>query len=95
MGPPPMRIGRLLAVLALAGAGLAACAPKPAIHDKAWYAANANERQVELIACEQDPGRLGASPDCVNARSADADAHAAHFYDVPKPAPRVQTPGQL
>jgi hypothetical protein len=48
-----------------------------------------------VATCQADPGRLAATPNCVNALAADADAHAAHFYDAPKPASRVQKPGQL
>ena len=46
-------------------------------------------------ACQNDPGRLGATANCVNAQSADADVHASKFYDVAKPAPRVADPGKL
>lgn len=87
---------RLVLLAGLAGlATLAACSPASPGHDKAYYAAHDAERAAQLTACQNDPGRLAATPNCVNAQSADADAHAAHFYDAPKPAPRVQTPGKL
>ncbi len=90
-----MRCLRLIAGLALTSLALAACSPQAPTHDKAYYAANATERASMVATCQADPGRLAATPNCVNAQAADADAHAAHFYDAPKPASRVQKPGQL
>ena len=90
-----MRCLRLIAGLALTSLALAACSPQAPTHDKAYYAANATERASTVATCQADPGRLAATPNCVNALAADADAHAAHFYDAPKPASRVQKPGQL
>ena len=90
-----MRRLRLIGGLVLAGLAVAACSPQAPTHDKAYYAANATERASTVATCQADPGRLAATPNCVNAQAADADAHAAHFYDAPKPASRVQKPGQL
>lgn len=90
-----MRCLRLIAGLALTSLALAACSPQAPTHDKAYYAANASERTSTVATCQADPGRLAATPNCVNAQAADADAHSAHFYDAPKPASRVQKPGQL
>lgn len=86
---------RLLWALSGATALLAACSQPAPTHDKAFYAANAGERATQLSACQNDPGRLGATANCVNAQAADADAHAQHFYDVAKPAARVAKPGSL
>jgi hypothetical protein len=86
---------RLLGVFGLAGAALAACSPTTTSHDKAYYAAHAADRAATLAACQNDPGRRAATPDCVNAQAADADAHAQHFYDTPTPAARVDQPGKL
>jgi hypothetical protein len=90
-----MRARLLLAALGLGAAMLASCSPPAPSHDKAFYAANASERARQLTECQNDPGRIAATPNCINAQSADADAHAAHFYDVPKAAPRVTDPGKL
>ncbi|MBN9318780.1 MAG: EexN family lipoprotein [Caulobacterales bacterium] len=87
-----MRI--ILLVIAI-GLGAAACTPQAPAHDKPYFAAHPDERAAQLAACDADPGRLAASPNCVNARSADADARTEHFYDAPKPASRVQAPGAL
>jgi hypothetical protein len=90
-----MRAVRLLAALGSAAAALAACSPAEPSHDKAYYAANAAERATKLAACQNDPGKMAATPNCVNAQAADADAHTKNFYDVQKPASRVQQPGKL
>ena len=90
-----MRPSRLLAALGLAAAALAACSPAEPSHDKAYYAANTAERATKLAACQNDPGKMAATPNCVNAQAADADAHTKNFYDVQKPASRVQQPGKL
>ncbi|MBV9511532.1 MAG: EexN family lipoprotein [Caulobacteraceae bacterium] len=89
-------MGRLALFLA-AGmlAALAACAPRAAVHDKAFYAAHADVRAKAVAACEANPGGVAGTPDCVNAAAADADAHASHFWDAPKPASRVKPSGQL
>ena len=87
-----MRAAVLLALFGLAAAG---CSPSDPAHDKPYFAAHAQERAAQLAACDADPGRLAASPNCVNARSAEADAATEHFYDTPKPASRVQSPGAL
>ncbi len=82
--------------LALASIGtLAACSPAAPVHDKAYYATHDAERATQLATCQNDPGQLASTPNCLNAQSADADAHAAHFYDSPKAAARVTKPGQL
>jgi hypothetical protein len=86
---------RLVLTLGLAAAALAACSQPAPTHDKAYYAQHDAERATQLAACRNDPGRLAATPNCVNAQSADADAHASKFYDVAKPAPRVADPGKL
>lgn len=85
---------RLILLTGVLGAA-AACAPHPPEHDKAYYAAHAVERAQEVTACQDDPAGLGQTNNCQSALAADADAHASHFYDAPKPASRVQAPGQL
>ena len=76
-------------------AALAACSPGAPTRDKAYYAAHTDARTRQLSACQNDPGHLGATPNCVNAQAAEADTHAARFYAPPKPAPRVADPGKL
>ena len=86
---------RLLLALGLGAGALAACSQPAPTHDKAYYVKHEAERTSQLSACQNDPGRLGATANCVNAQSADADVHASKFYDVAKPAPRVADPGKL
>jgi hypothetical protein len=85
---------RLVIAMGFAAA-LAACSQPAPARDKAYFAQHGAERATQLAACRNDPGRLAATPDCVNAQSADVDAHTSKFYDVAKPAPRVAEPGKL
>ena len=92
-------MGRLRLLLAAGGlAALAACGPKAALHDKAYYAAHGEARAATIAACNDNPGGAGGAPDCANA-AAEADAHTAHFYDATRPpsgpASRVVDPGHL
>lgn len=66
-----MRLGRVLLASATV-AGLLACAPPPqaAQHTVAEYRANADLRREEFARCVNDPGGLGKTPDCINAREA-------------------------
>ncbi len=52
--------------------GLTCCAPQPqpAQHTVAEYRANADLRREQFARCTNDPGTLGKTPDCVNAREA-------------------------
>lgn len=87
----------LLLTLALLGAaGVAACQRSTPAHDKAYYAAHADERTQTLAACRNDPGRLNGTPNCVNALGADADAEQQRvFHSPPPPAPGVTNTGHL
>jgi hypothetical protein len=86
---------RVSLALGLAAAALAACAQPAPTRDKAYYAGHEAERAAQLAVCRNDPGQLAATPNCVNAQAADADAHAAKFYDAPQPASRLADPGKL
>lgn len=52
--------------------GSAACAPSPNPQHQTveYYRANPDARQVMLSKCENDPGALGQTPDCINAHQA-------------------------
>ena len=85
---------------AIVGAGLAAaalvsCSRLEPARDKAWYAAHEAQRTADLAVCNDDPGRLGGTPNCINAQSADSDARAARFYDAPRPRRRAAGDGRL
>ncbi len=85
----------IISTLGLSAAVMAACSPGAPTRDKAYYTAHMQERAAALLACQADPGRLAATPDCLNAQAADADAYARHFYDAPAPASRVSQPAKL
>ncbi len=61
--------GLLALTIALA---LTCCARQPdqAQHTVAEYRANADLRREQFAHCTNDPGTLGKTPDCVNAREA-------------------------
>jgi hypothetical protein len=90
-----MRASVLLVALGLATAVLCGCSPAEPAHDKSYYAAHDPERAAKLTACQDDPGKMAARPNCVNAQAAEADVHTKDFYRVQKPASRVQQPGKL
>ncbi|HVY34461.1 MAG TPA: EexN family lipoprotein [Caulobacteraceae bacterium] len=88
-----MRVRLLLAVGGLAL--LAACTPAEPTHDVAYFKAHADERTAQLGRCRNDPGGLGQTPNCVNANRADGEVTSEKAWSTPKPASRVQKPGQL
>lgn len=52
--------------------GSAACAPSPEpTHQTVdYYRTNRDAREAKLAECANDPGALGQTPDCINARQA-------------------------
>jgi hypothetical protein len=65
--------------------GTAACAPPP---DEArftvdYYRQHREAREAKLAACINDPGELGPTPDCVNARQAARLEGAGSLRDLP------------
>ncbi len=68
-----MRPGAFMIVPVAMFVGLAAsCAPRPKVaqHTVADYRADASLRREVFTKCLNDPGGLGQTPDCVNAREA-------------------------
>lgn len=67
----------LLAALAMpAQAQVRSSAPAPAVtppRTVTWYADNPKARAGVQLACLDDPGRLGNSPDCINAHQANVE----------------------
>jgi len=90
-----MGLARLVLVIGPAAAVLAACAPREAAHDVAYYRGHSAERAAKLAACRGDPGRLQARSNCVNALAADAEAESRRFWSIQKSAPRVAAAGAL
>lgn len=60
--------------LAISGTlAVVACSspPEPPTHQTVeFYRANKEARQAKLAECENDPGALGNTPDCINAKQA-------------------------
>lgn len=72
--------------------GSAACAPSPdPTHQTVdYYVKNVEARQARLVECAIDPGGLGQTPDCINARKAAALESIGSLRDLPPmdlPAP--------
>lgn len=54
------------------GIGAVACGPSPEpVHQTVeYYRTNREARKAKLAECTNDPGALGQTPDCINARQA-------------------------
>jgi hypothetical protein len=65
----------LLVALGLATTSLPAMAATA--HTVPWYLANPGKLHSTLAACQADPGDLNATPDCINAESANKAAAIA------------------
>jgi hypothetical protein len=64
----------------------AACAPSPNPSHQTvdYYRANTDARKAKLVECENDPGALGQTPDCINAhRAARLEERPKSFRDLP------------
>ncbi len=63
----------VLILLSVVVAAAASCAPRPpaAEHTVSDYRADATLRCEVFARCRNDPGGLGQTPDCVNAREAE------------------------
>ena len=64
--------------------GSAACAPSPdtAHQTVDYYVANREAREARVAECANDPGALGQTPDCINARHA-ARLDSKSLRDLP------------
>ncbi|MEO8467751.1 MAG: EexN family lipoprotein [Gammaproteobacteria bacterium] len=72
-------------VVALATAGVVACTREAHIarHTVAEYRANAPLRREVFMRCLNDPGTLGESADCINAREAERLESRGSLRDQP------------
>lgn len=61
---------KLSALLFLAALALTGCKDNDPVQTVDWYMANTPERLAMLEKCKANPGELSASPNCVNATSA-------------------------
>jgi hypothetical protein len=72
-----LAIGAVLAV--------AACSspPEPTHKTVEFYRANKDARQAKVAECANDPGALGKTPGCINAKQAAAIEDIGNLRDLP------------
>ena len=72
-------------LVAMTSAGIVGCAREPptAEHTVAEYRSNADLRRGQFARCTNDPGTLGKTPDCVNAREAQRVEDMRSVRDLP------------
>lgn len=79
-----MKIAHALVLIAVAS--LSACGRSGNAQTVAWYKVHAPERKGMLDRCGADPGELALTPNCINARKADAIlASERRGYVQPEP----------
>jgi hypothetical protein len=62
----------------------AACAPSPEPHQTVeYYRANREARETKVAECANDPGALGKTPDCINAKQAAQVEGIGSLRDLP------------
>jgi hypothetical protein len=59
-----------LGILVTIGAAACTPSPKPTHQTVDYYRTNRDAREAKLAECANDPGALGQTPDCINARQA-------------------------
>jgi hypothetical protein len=68
--PGAQRVRNCLGIVVTVSAAVS-CAPVPdQANTVTYYRAHATERDAQLKKCVDDPGSIGRTPDCVNAREA-------------------------
>jgi hypothetical protein len=74
------RLGLVVTILSTVS-----CAPAPdrAAHTVEEYGQDAQLRATEMRRCANDPGTLGTSPDCINAREAERRAGVGSLRTLP------------
>jgi hypothetical protein len=75
-----LRLGLVVTILSTAS-----CAPAPdhARHTAKEYAKDAALRHNQMANCANDPGTMGRSPDCINAREAERQAGIGSLRTLP------------
>lgn len=78
------RGGRLyLGIVVTISAAACAPSPDPTHQTVEYYQANPEAREAKVAECANDPGALGKTPDCVNARQAAAIEGIGSLRDLP------------
>ena len=75
-----LRLGLVVTILSTVS-----CAPAPdrAAHTVEEYGQDAQLRNSQMGRCVNDPGTLGRSPDCINAREAERRASVGSLRTLP------------
>ena len=75
-----LRLGLVVTILSTAS-----CAPAPdrARHSVEEYAQDSALRRSQMAVCANDPGTVGRSPDCINAREAERQAGIGSLRTLP------------
>ncbi|WP_165716351.1 EexN family lipoprotein [Enterobacter hormaechei] len=76
-----------LALSLVVAAVLAGCGENTPVQTADWYKSHEKERREMLAKCKANPGELAASPNCVNARSAQSQVDLGSKNGVNVPAP--------
>jgi hypothetical protein len=61
----------------------AACAPVPETRTVSYYRENPDALKAQLYACQEDPGTLHDTPNCINAREALRQEGRGSLRDLP------------
>jgi hypothetical protein len=48
-----------------------------------WFREHPEERKAMVTRCADDPGRLGQTPNCINAKQAESIEGIGHMKDLP------------
>ncbi|EJC0967065.1 EexN family lipoprotein [Salmonella enterica subsp. enterica serovar Newport] len=76
-----------LSIALVVAAVLAGCGENTPVQTADWYKAHDKERREMLAKCKSSPGELAASPNCVNARSAQSQIDLGSRNGVSVKAP--------
>lgn len=68
---------KISAILLLAAVALVGCKEKETVQTVDWYKENTAERAAMIAKCNNNPGELEASPNCVNAQQANNEKASA------------------
>ena len=68
--------GRIFLLTVTVAMTVTGCWDKEEQHDVLYYCTNDAARAAKIKECNNDPGKLGMTPNCVNAKQAQARHHA-------------------
>ena len=81
--PGAQRVRNCLGIVVTVSAAVS-CAPVPdQANTVTYYREHATERDAQLKKCVDDPGSIGKTPDCVNAREAQGLEDMSSVRDLP------------